>query len=85
MGEVTMALVEATLEGEIAAGCKQACAASTYAWALRNETLGRPVDWKRMNAAILARWPKGLERVKTLAQKWYREQFRVDWFTGERA
>jgi hypothetical protein len=80
-----MALVEQTLEDEIAAGCKQKCAAATYAWALRNATMGESVDWKRMNAAILDRWPKGLERVKTLAQAWYREQFREDWFTGEPA
>lgn len=27
------------------------------------------VDWKAVNAAILRRWPKGLERIKKLAWK----------------
>jgi hypothetical protein len=82
---VTMLFVEQTIEAEIKAGCKQSTAAMTYAWGLRNEIEGDKVDWPRMNRAILSRWPKGLERVKTAAQKWYREQFRVDWFTGEPA
>jgi hypothetical protein len=40
--------------------------ALTYACAIRDEYLV-PVDWKRANAAIVARWPRGLERVKKLA------------------
>jgi hypothetical protein len=40
--------------------------ALTYALAMRGEDLV-PVDWKRANAAILSRWPKGLERVKRMA------------------
>lgn len=47
---------------------KQADVASTYALALRDEATV-PVDWKAANAAILKRWPKGLQRVKTLAWK----------------
>lgn len=47
---------------------KQADVAQTYALALRDmDTV--PVDWKAANAAIVARWPKGLERVKKLAWK----------------
>lgn len=40
--------------------------ALTYALAIRDED-AVAVDWKRANAAIVARWPKGLERVKKLA------------------
>ena len=75
---ITMALVEATLEDEIAKGCTQADAASTYAWAIRNMNLGQPVDWPRMNRAIAARWPKGLARVKEAAHRWYRKQFNAE-------
>lgn len=42
---------------------KQADVALTYALAIRDESMVL-VDWKRANAAIVARWPKGLERVK---------------------
>lgn len=45
---------------------KQADVALTYALAIRDEDRV-PVDWTRANAAILARWPKGLERVKQRA------------------
>lgn len=40
--------------------------ALTYAIALRDEH-EVPVDWKRANAAIVTRWPRGLERVKRKA------------------
>lgn len=39
----------------------------TYAMAMASEGVGVPVDWKRANAAIAKRWPKGLDRVKKLA------------------
>ena len=39
--------------------------ALTYALAMRDEA-SIPVDWKRTNAAILTRWPRGLERVKKM-------------------
>ena len=46
----------------------QKSVALTYAMAMRSEAAGadKP-DWKRINAAILARWPKGLTRVKERA------------------
>ena len=59
-----LACVEEVIENEIKQGCNQRQVAQTYALALRSTW---PTDWARVNAAILARWPKGLERVKTLA------------------
>jgi hypothetical protein len=71
---VTMCDVEGTLERECSdRGFTQSDAASTYAWGLLNEERGQPPDWGRMNAAIRKRWPAGLNRVKTLAQKQYKE------------
>ena len=75
MISVTMVSPEQTLEDEIAAKCNQACAAATYAWAMRNARSGESVDWRRINTAIMARWPKGLARVKEAAHRWYREHF----------
>lgn len=49
-------------------GFTQKSVALTYALAIRDEKLV-PVDWKRANAAIAKRWPKGLARVKELAWK----------------
>ena len=45
---------------------KQKDVALTYALAMRDEEIV-PVDWRRINAAIRNRWPKGLERVKKMA------------------
>ena len=46
---------------------KQADVALTYALAMRDEDV-QSVDWKRANAAIVARWSlRGLERVKRMA------------------
>lgn len=56
--------VEATIEREIAAKCTQRQVAQTYALALKSSW---PTDWARVNAAIVARWPKGLNRVKEMA------------------
>lgn len=47
-------------------GCTQAEIANTYAMALVSSW---PTDWKRVNEAIVAKWPKGLNRVKTWAWK----------------
>ena len=69
--EVRMMLADPTGQIEMECGEKvftQESVALTYALAMRDETLV-PVDWKRANAAILARWPKGLDRVKRLAWK----------------
>lgn len=58
-----------TIESECAMPeTRQQHVAETYALALRDEA-HVPVDWKRANAAILKRWPKGLQRVKALAWK----------------
>ena len=66
-GEFTAHLmcVEDVVENEIAQGCTQKSVAMTYALALRSSW---PTDWKRVNAAIVARWSvSGLERIKRLA------------------
>jgi hypothetical protein len=70
-GKVSFQLVNAAsvVESEIAAGLQQKDIALTYALAMRSEDGGEKQDWPRMNNAILARWPKGLERVKTMAWK----------------
>jgi hypothetical protein len=51
---------------------KQRDVALTYALAIRDENLS-PVDWKRVNEAIVARWPRGLERVKKMAWAHFRK------------
>jgi hypothetical protein len=56
--------VEFVVENEIAQGCNQRQIAQTYALALKSSY---KTDWKRVNAAILKRWPKGLERIKKMA------------------
>lgn len=56
--------VELVIENEIEQGCTQRQISQTYALALRSSW---PTDWKRVNAAIVARWPKGLERIKQMA------------------
>ncbi len=48
----------------------QKSVALSYAFALRVPSWRWPcVDFRRINAAILHRWPKGLERVKNMAWK----------------
>jgi len=59
-----IACVEMVIENEIAQGLTQRQIAQTYALALRSSW---PTDWRRVNEAIVARWPKGLERIKTMA------------------
>ena len=46
-------------------GITQTSVALTYAYLMAQE--GDKADWARVNAAIKARWPKGLERVKVMA------------------
>lgn len=48
-------------------GCVQAEVASFYADALRAHFAKENVDFRKLNAAIISRWPKGLKRVKTMA------------------
>lgn len=66
MAEFTAHLmnVEDVIENEIKLGATQASVAKTYALALRSEW---PTDWGRVNRAILAKWPRGLQRIKTSA------------------
>ena len=56
--------VEWMIENEIKQGCTQKQVAQTYALALRSSY---PTDWKRVNSTIEKRWPKGLDRVKSMA------------------
>lgn len=66
MSDFSVHLADAagTIENEIALGASQADVAKTYALALRSAV---PQDWKRVNAAIVKRWPKGLARIKASA------------------
>lgn len=59
-------MVEDVIENEIKQGCTQKDIAMTYGLGLRSSW---PTDWKRVNAAILAKWPKGLDRIKDAAWK----------------
>ena len=59
-----LAAVESVIENEIAQGLSQRQVAQSYALALRSSW---PTDWKRVNAAIVKRWPKGLHRIKKMA------------------
>lgn len=56
--------VESVIENEIKQGLKQRDIAQTYALALRSSY---PTDWAKVNKMILARWPKGLNRIKEMA------------------
>lgn len=56
--------VESVIENEIEQGCTQKQIAQSYALGMRSSW---PTDWGRVNRAILARWPKGLERIKKMA------------------
>lgn len=59
-----LACVESVIENEIAQGCTQKQVAQSYALGLLSSW---PTDWARVNKAILAKWPKGLNRVKEMA------------------
>lgn len=48
-------------------GITQGSVAITYAYAIVQ--LGDKADWRKMNAAIVAKWPKGLTRLKKAAWK----------------
>lgn len=62
--KIELADVESVIENEIARGCTQRQIAQTYALGIRSSW---PTDWQRVNAAIVAKWPKGLERIKKMA------------------
>lgn len=59
-----LADVEDVIENEIAQGLTQKQIAQTYALALKSSW---PTDWGRVNRAIMAKWPKGLKRIKEMA------------------
>lgn len=60
-----LACVEMVVENECAQDCAWKSLALTYALALRSDW---PTDWKRVNAAISAKFGvRGLVRIKTLA------------------
>lgn len=63
---IELACCELVIENEIAQGCSQEQIAKTYALALVSTW---QTDWGRVNLAILAKWPKGLDRVKKAAWK----------------
>jgi hypothetical protein len=52
---------------ELAAGATQKSVALIYAFLIQQEQM--TADWRRINAAIIERWPKGLARVKEMAWK----------------
>jgi hypothetical protein len=56
--------VESVIENEIKRGCTQRQIAQTYALGIRSSW---PTDWEKVNEMILARWPKGLTRIKEMA------------------
>jgi putative hydrolase of HD superfamily len=56
--------VEDVIENELAQGLGQKQIAMTYGLALRSSW---PTDWHRVNAAIVAKWPKALDRIKRAA------------------
>lgn len=70
---ITIVDPEGQVEHEIKAKLPQACIAATYGLAIIASNLGEKVDWERMNRAILARWPKGLTRVKEMAWKFVKQ------------
>lgn len=63
-GHFEIMCVESVIESEINGGCNQKQISQTYALALRSSW---PTDWAKVNALILARWPKGLTRIKEMA------------------
>ena len=69
---IELCCCESVIENEIAQGLTQKDIALTYAMAMESTW---PTDWLRVNKAIQAKWPKGLNRVKEMAWK-IREQKR---------
>jgi hypothetical protein len=68
---IELACCEEVIENELANGAKQKDIALTYAMAMCSSW---PTDWGRVNRAILAKWPKGLKRVKEMAWKLVEEK-----------
>ena len=59
------------IERVASSGFRQAYVATVYAEAIDAIPSPDPL-WSRINAAITARWPKGLDRVKKLAWEAHR-------------
>lgn len=68
---------EATLLEEIEGGQTQKSVALTYAMALTSRERAS-TDWPKVNRAILARWPKGLDRVKRMAWRLIEEKLTTE-------
>lgn len=66
LGRFQLVDVERVIESEIRQGLTRNQVALTYAMGMIS---GWPTDWDRVNRAIISRWPKGLEWVKTTAWK----------------
>jgi len=61
---------EMVIENEIKQGVPRKDVALTYAMTIRSQTAGRETDWRKINAAITARWgTRGLAAVKSRAWK----------------
>ncbi len=75
MSDFTMELAapELQIENEIKQGLTQTQVAMTYAMAMCVRS--RAVDFKRMNAAIVAKWPDSLEAAKQGSEEWQRLKF----------
>ena len=64
MSMFELACVEDVIAQDIANGGTQKSVAKAYALGLRSSW---PTDWAKVNALIVEKWPKGLERIKKLA------------------
>ena len=69
--KIELMCVESVIEQDIRAGMTQKRVAETYAMGLVSSW---PTDWAKVNATILAKWPKGLNRVKEMAWKIVRQK-----------
>ena len=64
-------------------GCTRDDVAKTYSYLLLERSQGKEAEWPRINKAISARWPKGLEYIKTKAWRLAAEKFHC-WKCGKR-
>ena len=68
---IELMAVAFVIQQDIDAGMTQKQVAETYAMGLVSSW---PTDWAVVNAAITKRWPKGLNRVKEMAWKIFRQK-----------
>ena len=64
METMELACVEDVIAQDIKHGGSQKSVARIYALGIRSSW---PTDWAKVNAMIVARWPKGLVRIKKMA------------------